>query len=124
MNLYTSIGDERIEKAVREFYKRAVEDVLIGHFFFKIDIEKLIAKQIDFTHRLLGKKNPEPSKMRSLKAAHFPLKIRPVHFARRQKLMEEVLNDLRFTKEESTEWLKRELNLKSLIIKETQSCLE
>jgi truncated hemoglobin YjbI len=117
MSLYDEIGAECIEKAIREFYSRAVIDPIIGYFFFNVEIETLIAKQIDFTSRLFGFKGSETVKTRSLKSVHHPLHIRGPHFARRQVLMSEVLRDLGLDERQRKEWLKLEAQLKPLIMK-------
>lgn len=125
MTLYEDIGEAFIEKTVREFYSRAVIDPLISHFFFNIDVETLIKKQVEFTKRLLGARNLDSPHSRSLKQVHAPLGIRSTHFARRQKLMEEVLNDLKLDQKLSKEWLKRESSLRALIVsQERKFCIE
>lgn len=124
MSLYDEIGRERIEKAVREFYSRAVVDPLIGHFFFKIKIEDLIDKQIDFSSRLLGYKDSSSAQSRPLKAVHHALKIRPVHFARRQKLMSTVLKDIGLEDDLIEKWMGLENSLKNLILSDESSCID
>ena len=116
MSLYDEIGREFIEKAVREFYTRAVQDPIIGHFFFKVDVESLILKQIAFTCKLLGEKGGAGLKAAPLKSVHGPLGIRGPHFARRQKLMGMVLDDMGLRKEWRDAWLHLEFQLKPLII--------
>ena len=122
MSLYDDIGNEFIVRAVQEFYERAVVDPLIGQFFFKIKIADLISKQINFTARLLGRKDATPSEARALKTVHHALNINAVHFARRQKLMATVLADLGLPADQRKAWLKLEAQLKPLIVKGSESC--
>lgn len=117
MSLYEDIGAELVEKAVREFYTRAVIDPIIGHFFFNVDVEHLITKQVEFTSRMLGKKDAQVPLTRSLKSVHHALGIRSPHFARRQVLMSQVLEDLKVPEDYKKEWLNLEAQLKSLIVK-------
>lgn len=127
MTLYESIGADFITRAINEFYTRAVEDPLIGHFFFKVDIDTLISKQIIFSSRLLGSKaktsKDEPS-TRSLRSVHAPLKINSVHFARRQKLLENVLADLGLSEPLRTAWLNLEGQLKASIVHDSHTCMD
>lgn len=127
MTLYETIGADFISQAIEEFYTRAVEDPLIGHFFFKVDIDSLVAKQILFSSRLLGlktKHSKDETTTRSLKAVHAPLRINAVHFARRQKLLENVLSDLGLSKDLRTAWLSLEGQLKSSIVQNAHTCLD
>jgi hemoglobin len=119
-NLFQLIGPEFIANAVAEFYRRAFEDVMIGHFFFNSDINHITAQQITFATALLG--GPSLYRGKPLKAAHSALHIRPAHFARRQVLMAEVLADLRLDKTLAQGWLSLELQLKPLILTEPQNC--
>jgi len=116
MTLYDEIGAEFISKAIREFYSQAVNDPIIGHFFFNVDVEQLISKQIEFTSRLLGYKDSELAKSRPLKSVHQPLKIRGPHFARRQVLMSSVLDNLGLDSKLKKQWLDLEAQLKPLIV--------
>lgn len=116
MSLYDEIGGDTIAEAIREFYTQAVVDPLIGHFFFDVQIEELIAKQIAFSERLLGRKDSSATETRSLKAVHHPLKIHSVHFARRQKLFASVLEEVGVEEHARKAWLEREAQLKALIV--------
>ncbi|MCX6124147.1 MAG: hypothetical protein NTV34_05280, partial [Proteobacteria bacterium] len=53
-SLYDLIGPVFIANAVAEFYRRAFQDVMIGHFFFQSDIQHLTDQQIVFATALLG----------------------------------------------------------------------
>ena len=119
--IYDEVGEQFIQRAIAEFYKRAVKDPIIGHFFFHSDIEQLIVKQSTFTARLLGSKK-HTYRGKPLVKAHSQLPLTRVHFARRQVLMGEVLSDLGLTEHLCKEWLGLEEDLKPLIINSHSPC--
>jgi truncated hemoglobin YjbI len=112
--LYDQIGHAFIQKAVAEFYIRAFADVMIGHFFFKSDINHITEQQIAFVSAMLG--GPSLYQGKPLKLAHKPFQIRLVHFNRRQVLMREVLNDLQLDPELRDAWLAIEDQFRQVII--------
>jgi hemoglobin len=114
LSLYDQIGHAFIAKAVAEFYKRAFADVMIGHFFFKSDINHITAQQIAFVSAMLG--GPSTYQGKPLKLAHKPFLIRPVHFNRRQVMMREVLDDLGLAKNLADAWLAIEDQFRQVII--------
>jgi hemoglobin len=114
LSLYDQIGHAFITKAVAEFYKRAFADVMIGHFFFKSDINHITAQQIAFVSAMLG--GPSTYQGKPLKLAHKPFLIRPVHFNRRQVMMREVLDDLGLAKNLADAWLAIEDQFRQVII--------
>ena len=112
--LYDQIGHALITRAVAEFYKRAFADVMIGHFFFKSDINHITNQQIAFVSAMLG--GPLTYQGLPLKPAHKPFLIRPVHFNRRQVLMREVLDDLGLDPKLRDAWLAIEDQFRQVII--------
>lgn len=114
-SLYDLIGPVFIANAVAEFYRRAFQDVMIGHFFFKSDIQHLTDQQIVFATALLG--GPQNYRGKPLRSAHMVFPIRKAHFGRRQVLMEEVLKDLGLEETLARRWLDLEQQLKPLILK-------
>jgi hemoglobin len=113
--LYEAIGDPVVRGVITEFYRRAFEDPIIGHFFFGKDREHITAQQIDFATNMLG--GPMRYRGKSLHAAHEPFQIRGPHFARRQVLMRQVLDELTDLPESvKAAWLKLEDQLKPLIV--------
>ena len=116
MTLYEEIGSVSINEVVTEFYKRAFEDVIIGHFFFEKERLAITKKQIDFATAMLG--GPRSYTGQSLEQVHSNLGIRAPHFGRRQVLMAEVLKESGLTKEHSQNWLALEERLRPLIFNE------
>lgn len=119
--LFDVVGEAFIQRAIKEFYQRAVEDRIIGHFFFNSDLEQLIQKQIIFTAKLLGSKNHR-YQGKPLTKAHKLLPLKNVHFARRQVLMGEVLYDLGLSEPLRNAWLGLEEDLRPLIVNSHSSC--
>ncbi|MEZ4741451.1 MAG: group 1 truncated hemoglobin [Bdellovibrionota bacterium] len=117
-SLYEEIGPKKIEKIVAEFYDRAFNDVLIGHFFFGKDKENLIKIQTSFVSPLLGAKNIKYIG-RPLKTAHHDLKMKLVHFDRRQVLLGEVLQDFGLTEKQKDKWLFLEDSFRSMLFNDS-----
>ena len=113
-SLFDQIGHAFIVRAVAEFYRRAFLDVMIGHFFYKSDIEHITQQQILFASAMFG--GPTSYQGLPLKAAHKPFLIRPVHFNRRQVLMRETLVDLALAPELCDAWLAAEEQFRPIII--------
>jgi hemoglobin len=64
-------GTETMRSLVREFYKHARASPKVGHFFSKLNMEKLIDHQVQFLSFVLGK----PAL--STKAVNWPMRIIP-----------------------------------------------
>lgn len=118
-SLYERLGEEALVAVLTRFYERAFVDPIIGHLFFGRDREHLTRQQIDFARGLLG--GPMHYRGKPLLHAHRPLLIRPPHFARRQVLMAEVLEEIGVAPDISREWLEREDNLRPLIMSSDRS---
>jgi truncated hemoglobin YjbI len=115
VNLFEQIGAETIEKVITEFYIRAFDDIIIGHFFFGKDRLDITKKQIDFATAMLG--GPRQYNGKPLETAHESLSIRPPHFGRRQVLMATVLKELNVDDEAAKGWLAMEERLRPLIFR-------
>ncbi len=122
MQLYEKIGKSRVQQVIEGLYDRLFEDPLLGHFFFQRDKATLIARQVEFTLRLLGDME-SVYRGKPIPVAHAPLGIRAVHMARRQKVLEAVLEECGVEKADAQEWLARENQLRHLVIKSPGNCL-
>ena len=122
MQLYEKIGKPRVQQVIERLYDRLFEDPLLGHFFFRRDKATLIARQLEFTLRLLGDMD-SVYQGKPIPVAHAPLGIRSVHMARRQKVLESVLEECGVKTEDAHAWLERENQLRHLIIKNPGNCL-
>jgi len=114
-SLYERIGSDRIRQAITEFYLRAFDDGIIGHFFFGKDREEITKKQISFAERMLGGPNPYVGK--ALIPVHAVFDIRPPHFGRRQVLMKQTALEVGIPMELVHEWMRLEEQLRSLVIR-------
>jgi hemoglobin len=120
VNCYQQIGEERLVAAIKTFYERCFDDVMIGFMFFGHDINRIAAQQTDFVRGMLG--GPPNYKGRSLEAAHRGLPLRPAHFARRLIILEEVLVAYDVPEECRTTWIELERALKDKIKPPLGSC--
>jgi len=113
-SLYERIGREFLVAALTEFYQRAQQDGIIGHFFLNLDLAHITAMQIDFATALLG--GPRHYRGKPLGPAHGALKLRRPHFGRRQVLLKEVLDEMGLAPDLRDSWLALEEQLKPLIM--------
>ena len=112
--LYKKMDPDKIKEIITDFYNQAFADPIIGHFFFKKDQERLIKLQVMFTQNLLQGSSHDHE--RYMKKSHQHLKIRPAHFKRRQKILEEVLEDHLSEPTLISFWLEREAQLLSYVV--------
>ncbi len=113
-SLYQRIGADFVTAAITEFYRRAFDDGIIGHFFFGLNRGEITAKQITFAAAMLG--GPRLYSGRPLEAVHQALPIGMPHFGRRQVLMAQVLDDMALAPELRDAWLALEEKLRPLIV--------
>ncbi len=83
-------GTETMRGLVREFYKYARASPKVGHFFKKLNMEKLIDHQVQFLSFILGKP-ARTYKGRELADAHHPLKISDGDFDEIGRLLRKTL---------------------------------
>ncbi len=120
-SLYEEIGKEKIEAVLRLFYERAIVDPMICQFFMKIDLQALIAKQLEFTSSLLGATDSKYTG-RPLRKAHENLKIRKPHLKRREVMMAEAMADCEVPIELARKWSLLEASLNGQISKDAEAC--
>lgn len=121
MSVYSEIGHQRLKEILTLFYDRLFEDPFVGFLFEKFDKEDLLAKQIQFTGKLLGATELKYTG-KGLKEAHFPHPIRSAHFGRRQIILRAVLEESKVPESLIVEWLGLESSLKGLIVKGPGEC--
>jgi hemoglobin len=122
MNIYEEIGAERLAAIIRTFYDRVFQDPMLSHFFMNMDHEHLIAMQIDFVTGMLG--GPQGYRGKPLESLHDTMLIRPPHFRRRQRILQETMEEYGLNETVVAFWLKQEERLKPLIMKDQTSCAE
>jgi hemoglobin len=120
MTIYEEIGAERLATIVRRFYERVFVDPMLSHFFMNMDHEHLVAMQTDFVSSMLG--GPQNYRGKPLEAVHDTMIIRPPHFRRRQRILQETMEEHGLDEKVIAIWLKQEERLKPLIMKDQTSC--
>ena len=92
-------GTETMRGLVRDFYKYARASPKVGHFFSKLNMEKLIDHQVQFLSFILGKP-ARTYKGRELADAHHPLNISDEDFDEICRLLRKTLTTAGVTKED------------------------
>jgi hemoglobin len=95
-------------------------DPMLAHFFWNTNHEHLVAMQVDFVSNLLG--GPKVYQGASLQKAHEGMTIRPPHFRRRQRLLQECMQEEGLPEELGQAWLGLEERLKPLIMRDPDTC--
>ncbi|MCX5743773.1 MAG: hypothetical protein NT062_14875 [Proteobacteria bacterium] len=116
----TQITREALRAVVTEFYRRVFDDVMIGFMFVGKDRQRLIDKEFEFAANLLGAEGI-PYTGRSMRAAHAQHTIFGGHFARRLKVLADVLVDLQVAPEVQRVWLDHTMSLRAQITRDTGS---
>ena len=83
---FSTIGD-----VVHSFYEKIMDTESLEHYFWDVDMSRLMAHQTDFLAMVLG--GPSSYSGRSLKEAHRHLKITEVDFLTVAELLEEALEE-------------------------------
>ena len=114
MNVYQKLGVEKITAIITEFYQRAMDDPIIGHFFFQHDHAQLLKGQLAFSLAMLG--GPDTYRGRALSQLHQPLPIRHAHFNRRMMMLRELFTQLQVDASSASQWLAEEEKLRPAIV--------
>ncbi|HYX32507.1 MAG: group 1 truncated hemoglobin [Pseudobdellovibrionaceae bacterium] len=122
MTLYDDIGAERLRAIVLTFYNKVFQDPMLAHFFMNLDHESLVQMQVDFVTGMLG--GPQGYRGKPLEQIHDTMLIRPPHFRRRQRILQETMVEYGLDARVIDGWLKQEERLKPLIMKDQTSCVE
>lgn len=85
-------GEDALERILRDFYDRVYTDIMIGFMFQKVDKERLIAKEMELTARMLGGSHIRYTGM-PMAPVHAHHRIMGGQFERRQHLLRQVLED-------------------------------
>ncbi len=114
MNAFQQLGAEKITTIITEFYRRAMHDPIIGHFFFQHDHDQLLKGQLAFSIAMLG--GPQTYRGRSLSQLHQPLPIRHAHFNRRLTMLRELFTCFQVDARQAATWLAAEEKLRPAIV--------
>jgi hemoglobin len=87
---FAEMGPDALRAIVRDFVERMTRDPMIGFFFARVDVERLIEKEYEHAAEHLGA--PDVTYQgRPLRAAHSPHRIFGGQFARRKEILRQVL---------------------------------
>lgn len=84
-------GFAKVSKIVGEFYERATESPIIGHYFANKNMRTLIDHQTKFIASIMG--GPVSYSNEQLKSAHANIKIDGVAFNEMATILSETLED-------------------------------
>lgn len=103
MTLFDRIGDDLLRQVLEDFYARVFDDPMIGFMFARSNRHRLVKKEHELVARLLGAEQRYTGlPMRQAHAGH---KILGGQFARRQKILAEVLEAHGVDPEVRAAWL-------------------
>lgn len=96
-------GEAGVAPIVARLIERVSTDLMIGFFFRAADLERVRRHELEWARAHLG--GPASYSGRSLPEAHAAHPIAEGHFARRLKILEEVLTEFEVPAEIQAEWL-------------------
>lgn len=88
---FERIGGDALREILADFYDRVLADPMIGFLFSQSDRDRLIQKEWELSARMLG--GDVRYTGRPMREAHAGSPILGGHFARRQKLLRDTLED-------------------------------
>jgi hemoglobin len=106
-------GEPVLRTIIREFVERMTSDPMIGFFFTKVDKARLAEMEYQFTARFLGA--PLEYAGKPIREAHAAHRIFEGQFARRRKILEEVIDEYGVPPEAKRVWLEHVDNLRPLV---------
>jgi hemoglobin len=89
MTLFDRIGAEALRRVLEDFYDRVLVDPMIGYLFATSNKHRLIQKEYELVARMLGHEGRYTGM--PMREAHGKHRILGGQFARRQRILEEVL---------------------------------
>lgn len=90
--MFVQLGGEwALRPIIDDFVARMVNDVMIGFFFARVDLDRLREKEYEFTARFLGADIQYTGK--TIREAHRPHPIMGGQFDRRRKILAETIHD-------------------------------
>jgi len=115
-NLKSEVGDEMLERLVRDFYSRVFSDLMIGFFFNKLDIDDQSQRLIHYMSTHIG--TPvEKYRGPSIRQSHEALPLLPGHFDRRHQILKDVLEEYLVPAHVRKAWLDLDLALRNNVLK-------
>jgi len=112
--LYEQLGGEiKLREIIDVFVDRVFEDVMIGFFFRNVDRDRIKTFEFQFAARFLGADVAYEG--RPLREAHRSHPIMGGQFARRKKILEDVLVEMKAPANVREAWLKHTEQLRGQI---------
>ena len=113
-SLFERVGGEpALRRIIERFIDRVFDDLMIGFLFRAADRARVKEKEYELAARHLGA--PLRYTGRPVAEAHAPHPILVGHFARRLKILEEVLDELGAPPEVKAHWLAHDERLKGVV---------
>lgn len=109
-------GPEAMKELMTVFYDRLFDDIMIGYFFAKSDKEQLINAQIAYVHAHLGTREGTYEGP-SIRRSHEDLAIGAGHFDRRQRILEDVLEEFKVPDHVREAWLNLDLAMRPMVLR-------
>lgn len=109
-------GPAVMKRLMTLFYDRLFDDILIGYFFDQSDKEHLIESQIAYVHAHLGTRKGRYEGP-SIRRSHQKLAIGAGHFDRRQRILEQVLEEFEVPLNVREAWLNLDLAMRPMVLK-------
>jgi len=116
-------GRERLEAIVRDFYERVFRDPIIGFMFEDVELDHIVAMQVEYLQARLGSGDVEYTGD-SIRRAHESLPITIGHFDRRHRLLEETLADHEVPDHVREAWVEMEQSLRDLVLQTGEAARE
>lgn len=115
-NLKDEVGEETLEKLVRDFYGRVFDDLMIGFFFKTVDLEQQAQNLIHYMSTHIGTPT-EKYRGPTIRKAHDAMPILPGHFDRRHQILRDVLEEYLVPAHVRKAWLDLDLALRNNVLK-------
>lgn len=116
-NLCEEVGGlERLEEMMRVFYERVFADMMIGFMFVGVDLDAIVASQVQYMRARLGNEKIR-YEGKPIRGGHQPFPILVGHFNRRHQLMIEVLREFEVPEHVYDAWVELEQSLRELVIR-------
>jgi hemoglobin len=106
-------GEAALRRIIDAFVARVTTDVMIGFFFAGVDTERLARLEFELAAEFLGA--PIAYSGRPLEAAHRRHRIMGGQFARRKKILDEVLREHSIPADIHAAWIAHTEGLRPLI---------
>lgn len=119
MTLFDEIGGDRLRAVLSDFYDRVFADTMIGFLFWEKDKALLIQREWEFTARLLGADVPYTG--RPIQKAHAHSPILGGHFARRLKILQDMMEKHAVPESVRTAWVEHTLALRPQVTRDSSA---